>query len=119
MKHKILIVDDNYAEHIKDMLQDEIKADYDLAYNGLEGFEKFEENLDTPYSLIIMDINMPIMNGIESIKNIRKIDEKIPIIVYSSMRIEKIISDSIIAGGNVFVAKGDNLIKEVKYWLKD
>lgn len=118
MKPRILIVDDNYADHIEDMIKEDIVADCDLAHDGLEGFEKFEENLGNPYSLIVMDINMPIMNGIESIKNIRKIDDKIPIIVYSSMRIPKIINESIEAGGNVFVEKGSNLIKEVKYWLK-
>ncbi len=116
MKHRILIVDDNYAQYIKDLLEDEINADFELAYNGLEGFEKFQNNLRTP-SLIIMDINMPIMNGIESIKKIRETDDSTPIIVYSSMKIPKIISESIAAGGNVFVEKGGDLLKEVKYWL--
>ena len=117
MKNKILIVDDNYAQFTQDLIEEEIDAKFDLAYNGLEGLEKFQQN-SLGYSLIVMDLNMPVMNGIESIKKIREIDAQIPIIVHSSMCIEKIINESIAAGGNVFVQKGSiDLIREVKEWL--
>lgn len=52
------------------------------AENGLEGLEIFNKFKDTeePIDLIISDINMPIMNGLDMLENIRKIDSKVPAI---------------------------------------
>ena len=49
----------------------------DIAENGLQGFELFKENT---YDLIITDIAMPKMNGLEMAKKIREINKDIPII---------------------------------------
>jgi len=50
----------------------------DVASNGKEGLEKFNHN---EYDIIITDLSMPVMDGIEMIKNIRKLDNNIPIVV--------------------------------------
>ena len=53
-----------------------------LASNGLEGLEKFQKSKITNerIDLIISDINMPIMNGLEMLEKIREIDSFIPLI---------------------------------------
>ena len=53
-----------------------------LASNGLEGLEKYEKSKlsDEKIDLIISDINMPIMNGLEMLEKIREIDPYIPLI---------------------------------------
>ena len=53
-----------------------------LASNGLEGLEKYEKSKITneKIDLIISDINMPIMNGLEMLEKIREIDTIIPLI---------------------------------------
>lgn len=48
-----------------------------VAKNGLEGLNKFNENKDI--DLIITDLSMPKMSGVEMIKEIRKINTEIPI----------------------------------------
>jgi PAS domain S-box-containing protein len=48
------------------------------AANGLEGFEKFQ-NSET-IDLILSDINMPIMDGLEMLEKIREIDPNVPLI---------------------------------------
>lgn len=47
------------------------------AQNGLDGFEKFRKS---SVDLIISDINMPIMDGLEMLKSIREINGEVPII---------------------------------------
>lgn len=49
--------------------------------NGYEGLDVYNKN---KFDLILSDINMPIMNGLEFIKNIRKLDKKIPIFLFTS-----------------------------------
>jgi CheY-like chemotaxis protein len=53
-----------------------------LASNGLDGLEKYEKSKITneKIDLIISDINMPIMNGLEMLEKIREIDSFIPLI---------------------------------------
>ncbi len=102
------------------MLSQKITANYDLAFNGLEAVEKFEKSFeDNIYSLIIMDINMPIMDGIEATGKIRKLDNNIPIIVYSALNVEKFINKVLVAGADKFIKKGDDLASEVQLWLND
>ena len=66
MKKKILIVDDSQTTRmtIKKFLGEEF--DTVQAGNGAEALEELKNNQD--YSLIIMDINMPELNGMEFIK---------------------------------------------------
>ena len=52
-----------------------------IAVDGMDGMEKFREN---SFDLIITDINMPKLNGLEMLKKIRLIDEYIPIIIISA-----------------------------------
>lgn len=53
-----------------------------LASNGLEGLEKYEKSKITneKIDLIISDINMPIMNGLEMLEKIREFDPILPLI---------------------------------------
>jgi len=50
------------------------------AINGADGLEKFKDNPNY-YDLIISDINMPKMNGLEMIKEIKQINNEIPIVI--------------------------------------
>jgi len=55
----------------------------DVANNGKEALDKVKSK-EKNYSLILMDIEMPIMNGYEATKAIRMIDKNIPIIALTS-----------------------------------
>ena len=81
---KILIVEDNKinAETLKLFLKEK-NYNVDIVENGLEAFNRLYK---VEYDLILMDIQMPILNGIEATKQIRGIKgkEKIPIIAVSA-----------------------------------
>jgi len=57
------------------------KFQIDVANNGREAIDKFKRG---EYSLILMDIEMPIMNGYEATKKIRLLDKQIPIVALTS-----------------------------------
>lgn len=50
--------------------------------NGLEGLEKFREN---SIDIIITDLKMPLMDGLEMVREVRKIDEVIPVVITSAL----------------------------------
>jgi len=80
---KILFVEDevDLITIISDTLS-KLGANFITASNGKEGLEKFEQNPDI--KLIVTDINMPVMNGIEMIRNIRENNADIPCIIMSA-----------------------------------
>lgn len=83
MMAKILIVDDSSTmrESLKLVLLSSGHR-VDAAINGIEGLNKYSSSKD--YSLIITDINMPEMNGLEFIMNVRKVSRDVPIIVLTT-----------------------------------
>ena len=76
----VLYVEDeiDVSEEIEDMLSLKVKKLY-KAYNGQEGLNIYNKYSDI--DVIITDIKMPIMDGIEMISKIRQSNETIPIIV--------------------------------------
>ena len=80
---KILLVEDNEINmEVAEFYLSEY-VNIDKAWNGLEAVEKVREQPNT-YSLILMDIMMPKMNGDEAAKCIRKINPSIPIVAMSA-----------------------------------
>ncbi len=81
-KIKILLTEDKKINQdiILGLLEDS-KFEIDIANNGKEAVEKCRY---INYSLILMDIDMPIMNGYEATKKIRLVNKNIPIVALTS-----------------------------------
>lgn len=80
-KH-LLIVDDE--EGIRLLYQEEFEEEgytVSVARNGDEALEKFNQ---TPPDLVILDINMPGMNGIEVLRRMKEINPDLPVILSSA-----------------------------------
>jgi two-component system chemotaxis response regulator CheY len=92
---RCLIVEDDELSRELLALQMEPYAQCNLASNGRDGLDQFAVALlsDQPYQLILLDIVMPEMDGLEAAKAIRLLEEKqgigidrgVPIIVLSSL----------------------------------
>ena len=66
---------------------------------------------ETDADLILLDIKMPEMNGIEALKEIRKKDTNIPIIMQSAYAFENDMEAARAAGSNGFITKPINIVE--------
>lgn len=81
---RILLAEDNEINmEVAEFYLNAVHANVVKAWNGLEAVEKVKEEPNT-YSLILMDIMMPKMNGDEAAKCIHKINPSIPIVAMSA-----------------------------------
>src|SRR5690606_5744470 len=90
-KNRVLVAEDNKINQIvtKNLL---IKEGYlcTVVNNGQEALEQMKSNC---FDLVLMDINMPIMNGNEATMAIRKFNDDIPIIALTAADIEDVKND--------------------------
>ena len=88
-KNKILVVDDDQINlmSFKIILRN-LKYDFDIAFDGLEAVNILKEK---DYDIVLMDMHMPKMNGVETIKAIRKMDIRQPkIVVFTGYKLDEI-----------------------------
>ena len=79
---RILLVDDE--EHIRLLFKEELEEEgylIDLASNGLEAIEKVRGER---FDLVVLDIKMPGMDGIQALSEIKKLDKDQPVILCSA-----------------------------------
>jgi len=100
---KLLYVEDNQeARESTQLILEEFFTDIVVAVDGKDGLEKYKSN---DIDLIITDINMPKLNGLEMIKLIREIDNDVPILVLSAYNESGYFMDSIKLGVEGYLLK--------------
>lgn len=116
MAKNILICDD--AAFMRMMIKDILtKNGYTVAgeaENGLKAVEKYNE---LKPDLVLMDITMPEMDGIQALKQIKSVDPSASIIMCSAMGQQAMVIESIQAGAKDFIVKPfqpDRVLEAVK-----
>ena len=122
--HKVLLVEDNDINaEIAMMMLKQSGIEVDRAENGQSGLERVKEN---HYAAVLMDIQMPIMNGYETSRAIRQLDgeyfKKLPIIAISANAYDDDIKQCLEAGMNDHIAKPfnpDDLMKLLHKYINE
>lgn len=102
---RILVVEDNkmHSELLKIIIQSSFDAGVVIAENGKEALDKITD--DCIFDLIIIDIMIPKINGIDVLKAIRKIYERIPILMLSALNSREAVDKSFAAGADDYATK--------------
>jgi signal transduction histidine kinase/CheY-like chemotaxis protein/GGDEF domain-containing protein/PAS domain-containing protein len=108
--YRVLVVEDNELNaEISQSILEEAHFTVDLVYNGAEAVQRMKESEPGTYDLILMDIMMPVMDGLEATKAIRAMDREdlktIPIIAMSANVFDDDMKKSVECGMNGHLSK--------------
>ena len=98
---KILIAEDNDSNFL---LVRHILKDYNLT-RALDGADAVWKARNESFDLILMDMKMPVMGGLEATRRIREFNAKVPIIALTANAFDSDKGSAIEAGCNAFLAK--------------
>ncbi|NLP37625.1 MAG: response regulator [Firmicutes bacterium] len=101
---RVLVVDDAAFMRmaIKNMLENNGMEVVGEAENGAVAVEKYAE---LKPDLVTLDITMPVMNGLDALKAIMKLDPNAKVVMVSAMGQEAMVKDAIMSGAKSFIIK--------------
>ena len=112
---KILIVDD--AAFMRKVIRDTLtKNGFTDLHEAVDGKDAVEKYFELQPDLVLMDITMPNMDGLEALKAIRKADPNASVVMCSAMGQEAMVIEAIKSGAKDFIVKPfkpDRIIKTV------
>ena len=104
MAKKVLICDD--AAFMRMMIKDILsKNGYEIAAEAENGVKAVEKYNETKPDLVLMDITMPDMDGIQALKKIREIDPSANVVMCSAMGQQAMVIEAIQSGAKDFIVK--------------
>ena len=101
-KKRILIVDDEPL--IIEVLSEHFKEAYDIE-TAMNGTDALAAVVRQRPDLMLLDINMPRMNGVEVLKDVKKIDESIAVIMVTANEQVSLAADALKSGAFGYVPK--------------
>ena len=115
MAKKTVLADD--AAFTRKMLKDALsKNGYTDLYEAVDGADAVEKYDELKPDLVIMDITMPNMDGLEALKAIRGKDGSANVVMCSAMGQESMVMDAVRSGAKDFIVKPfkpDRVLKTV------
>jgi two-component system chemotaxis response regulator CheY len=115
MAKKILLVDD--AAFMRKVIKDTLsKNGYTELYEAVDGADAVAKYDEVKPDLVIMDITMPNMDGLEALKAIREKDSNASVVMCSAMGQETMVMDAVRSGAKDFIVKPfkpDRILKTV------
>lgn len=119
--HVLVAEDEPVNQKVVESLLGEIGCQFTVVHNGLEAIDAVKRKV---YGLILMDLNMPEMGGIEASKRIRRLKngKKVPIVALTAHAVTDIKDESLSAGMNDYLAKPvalEKLEAKVRKWASE
>lgn len=102
----LYVEDDENLRLETNKILERIFDNVDVSCNGEEGLESFQKN---NYDLVITDVEMPKINGIEMSKSIRLINNEVPIVIISAYSSSNYFIDAISIGISYYILKPINM----------
>lgn len=113
---KVMICDD--AAFMRMMIKDIlVKNGYEIAAEAENGLKAVEQYPDAKPDLVLMDITMPEVDGIEAVRRIKALDPKANVIMCSAMGQQAMVIEAIQAGAKDFIVKpfqADRVLEAVR-----
>lgn len=104
---KILLVDD--AAFMRKVIKDTLtKNGYTDLYEAVDGADAVEKFTEINPDLVIMDITMPNMDGLQALKKIKEADAGAKVVMCTAMGQESMVVDAIKSGARDFIVKPFN-----------
>lgn len=124
---KALLVEDNELNiEIATFLLEQQQMQVVQAMNGKEAVDIFEQSEIGSFDIILMDVRMPVMDGLEATRQIRSLDRPdasaVPIIAMSANAFKEDIEETLEAGMNAYLVKpldNQKVIDTIKNYLAD
>ena len=118
---RILIVDDHdlLRQGIRSLLLS--RADFDVCGEAMDGQEAIEKSRQLKPDLVVMDISMPRLNGLDATREIRKILPQTAILILSQHKSAEMIREAQRAGAQGYVVKSSiaaNLMRGIDQVLQ-
>jgi DNA-binding NarL/FixJ family response regulator len=118
---RILIADDN--ETVRNMERSffQSQRDFEICGEAINGLDAVEKASQLHPDLVVLDLSMPVMNGLEAAFRLKKMMPGMPIILYTLCEGAIRESDARAAGISAVIPKGDgmeNLVREARTLLK-
>ncbi len=128
-EHVLLVEDNELNMEIASLLLGMKKLDIDMAVNGKEAVEKYAASEPFYYSAVLMDVQMPVMNGYEATRQIRAMKrqdaECVPIYAMTANAFSSDVMEALECGMNAHVAKPldfdkiANMLKKDMEWFSE
>lgn len=101
---KVLIIDDSKIIR-KNLVKIFEKLGYEVCGEASDGLQAVQEYEKHRPDFVTMDITMPVMNGIEAVKEILKIDENAKIIIISAINQKQMVFEALKNGAKHYIVK--------------
>jgi len=109
MSHTILIVDDSLV--VREALCElfALEEDFNVCGEAENGREAIAKAQDLHPDLILLDLSMPVMNGLDATRILKRVMPEVPVIMFSAYSDSPIEKEARSAGVSALVSKSENI----------
>ena len=109
MPKRLLIVDDSPI--IRKMLREtfELQEGWEVCGEAVDGREGVEKAQQLKADLIVLDLSMPVMNGLEAARELSRLLPSVPVLLYTNYETPQLKQEALSAGVRAVVSKSESV----------